>query len=54
MTGLENQNTYIVKCTEKIVFGFQDNLCSLGRLENQIEHFVIMRFWDPYTDVQFF
>ena len=36
---LENQKAYSVNCTGKFVFGFQDDLCSLGLLENQIVPF---------------
>ena len=42
---LDNQIAHIVNCTGKFVFGFQDKLCSL--LENQIELFGRMHFWDP-------
>ena len=41
---LDNQKGYSVNCTRKFVFGFQDNLCSLGLIANQIELFVRMRF----------
>ena len=38
-TRLENQMAKSVKCIEKFVFGFQEELCSLGHLENQIDNF---------------
>ena len=35
-----------VNCTENFVFGFQDKLCSLGLIENQIEFFESKCFLD--------
>ena len=49
-TRLENQMAYSVNCSGKFVFGFQDDLCSLGLLENQIELFDNMHFWEPNRD----
>ena len=34
--------------------GFQDDLCSLGLLENQIELVGRMRLWDPNRDAEIF
>ena len=53
-TRLENQKSYSVVCTGKFVFGFQDNLCSLGLLENQIELFGIMRFGTQIGTLEIF
>ena len=50
----EHQKAYSVNCTGKLVCGFQDNLYSLGLLENQIGLFRRMYFWDPIRDAIIF
>ena len=50
MARLENQKPYVINCTGKLVFGFKNNLCSLGLFENQIELFGRMCIWDPIRD----
>ena len=49
--SLENQEAYCVKGTGKIVFlFFQENVCSVGCLENQIDFFRRMIFLSPNRD----
>ena len=52
--SLKNQKPYSLKCMNKFVFCFQDNLCSLDGLESQINFFVRMLFLDSNGDVTFF
>ena len=48
--SLENQNTYCVKCNEKIAFGFQDDLLFLRLVLNTKMHIALLAL----TNLSFF
>ena len=52
MASHEKQKSCSFKCTGKFVFGFQDDLCSLSRLENQILGEYV--FWPQKLKLKFF